>query len=64
MVVEDSGLLEVFAVDIVYGVGELNGLVSCLNFGRSGRDRTPDLRFWRPLLFQLSYTPNLKVGLA
>ena len=20
--------------------------------------RTPDLRFWRPLLFQLSYTPG------
>jgi hypothetical protein len=26
-------------------------------FGRSGRIRTPDLRFWRPLLCQLSYTP-------
>ena len=26
--------------------------------GRSGRTRTPDLRFWRPLLFQLSYTPT------
>ena len=25
--------------------------------GRSGGVRTPDLRFWRPLLFQLSYTP-------
>ena len=25
--------------------------------GRSGRIRTPDLRFWRPLLCQLSYTP-------
>jgi hypothetical protein len=25
--------------------------------GRGGGDRTPDLRFWRPSLFQLSYTP-------
>jgi hypothetical protein len=25
--------------------------------GRGGRTRTRDLRFWRPLLFQLSYTP-------
>ena len=25
--------------------------------GRSGRTRTCDLRFWRPLLFQLSYAP-------
>ena len=25
--------------------------------GRSGRIRTPDRRFWRPLLFHLSYTP-------
>jgi hypothetical protein len=28
--------------------------------GRSGRIRTRDLRFWRPLLFQLSYTPKAK----
>ena len=26
--------------------------------GRSGGTRTPDLRFWRPLLYQLSYTPT------
>src|SRR5947208_1329133 len=25
--------------------------------GRSGGTRTPDRRFWRPLLSQLSYTP-------
>ena len=29
------------------------------NFGRGGRIRTRDLRFWRPLLFHLSYTPIL-----
>ena len=28
-----------------------------LYYGRSGRIRTSGLRFWRPLLFQLSYTP-------
>ena len=28
-----------------------------LGAGRSGRARTRDLRFWRPLLYQLSYTP-------
>ena len=28
--------------------------------GRSGGIRTPDLRFWRPLLCQLSYTPAAK----
>ena len=26
--------------------------------GRSGGSRTPNLRFWRPALYQLSYTPN------
>src|SRR5690242_7771829 len=26
--------------------------------GRSGATRTPHRRFWRPLLFQLSYTPS------
>ena len=30
-----------------------------LNSGRGGRIRTRDLRFWRPLLFHLSYTPVL-----
>ena len=28
--------------------------------GRSGGIRTPDRRFWRPLLFQLSYTPIVR----
>src|ERR1700679_1105763 len=26
--------------------------------GRSGGARTPNPRFWRPVLYQLSYTPN------
>ena len=30
-----------------------------LKDGRSERTRTPDLRFWRPLLYQLSYAPAL-----
>src|ERR1700761_6153101 len=28
--------------------------------GRSGGARTPSPRFWRPVLYQLSYTPNGK----
>src|SRR5919205_4256940 len=28
---------------------------------RAGGTRTPDLRFWRPLLYQLSYCPLLNV---
>src|ERR1041384_6156611 len=28
-----------------------------LKFGRRGGNRTPNQRFWRPLLYQLSYTP-------
>ena len=37
-------------------------LLRQLGGGRSGRARTPGLRFWRPLLFQLSYTPVCCVG--
>ena len=29
-----------------------------LPIGRPGGNRTPNLRFWRPLLYQLSYWPN------
>src|SRR3989304_3044689 len=32
--------------------------ISYLKSGRGGGIRTPDLRFWRPLLFQLSYAPT------
>ena len=28
--------------------------------GRAGGTRTPNRRFWRPLLYQLSYRPNPK----
>ena len=35
------------------GGGKIKGLA-----GRSGRARTCDPRFWRPVLYQLSYTPN------
>ena len=31
--------------------------VSRLSTGRGGGTRTPGTRFWRPLLYQLSYTP-------
>ena len=29
-----------------------------LVFGRGSKIRTHDTRFWRPMLYQLSYTPN------
>jgi hypothetical protein len=29
-----------------------------LKYGRPGGTRTPNLRFWRPLLYQLSYWPK------
>ena len=33
-----------------------------LIFGRGRRDRTLGTRFWRPLLYRLSYTPKLNGG--
>jgi hypothetical protein len=33
------------------------GPLACGHAGRSGRARTCDPRFWRPVLYQLSYTP-------
>src|SRR5215468_1541657 len=44
---------------------ELDGIdhVLTLENGRSGGTRTPDPRFWRPMLYQLSYTPNGRVSL-
>src|SRR5690349_21443364 len=37
---------------------EINGLGRREQAGRSGRARTYDPRFWRPVLYQLSYTPK------
>ena len=35
-----------------------NGHLKCpFSFGRGRRDRTLGTRFWRPLLYLLSYTP-------
>ncbi len=33
------------------------GLAQACLSGRGGGTRTPDPRFWRPMLYQLSYTP-------
>src|ERR1700674_4419316 len=38
-------------------VGTLLAMVVIPESGRGGATRTPDPRFWRPLLYQLSYTP-------
>src|SRR6056297_451965 len=35
---------------------------STCSCGRPGGNRTPNLRFWRPLLYQLSYWPKLKTA--
>jgi len=32
--------------------------------GRGGGNRTPDLRFWKPALYQLSYTPEEIVAMT
>ena len=37
----------------------INGTTTLKNTGRPGGDRTPNLRFWRPPLCQLSYWPKL-----
>src|SRR3989344_9105372 len=38
--------------------------IQVLNIGRRGRDRTYDLRFWRPTLYQLSYAPKPSIIIA
>src|SRR5713101_260618 len=38
-------------------VGTLLAMLVIPESGRGGATRTPDPRFWRPLLYQLSYTP-------
>src|SRR5437660_9127620 len=38
-------------------VGTALAMVVIPESGRGGATRTPDPRFWRPLLYQLSYTP-------
>src|SRR5438270_11079428 len=38
-------------------VGTVLAMVVIPESGRGGATRTPDPRFWRPLLYQLSYTP-------
>ncbi len=33
-------------------------------YGRGGETRTRDTRFWRPVLYQLSYAPRLRLTLC
>lgn len=33
-------------------------------YGRGGETRTRDTRFWRPVLYQLSYAPKLRLTLC
>src|SRR5581483_7227984 len=46
------------APKVKVGCGEIKGLAGKNSAGRSGRARTCDPRFWRPVLYQLSYTPK------
>ena len=31
-------------------------------YGRGGESRTPNTRFWRPVLYQLNYAPKIGIG--
>src|SRR2546426_1714573 len=42
---------------VLGSVGTAFAMVFIPESGRGGATRTPDPRFWRPLLYQLSYTP-------
>src|SRR5271155_3056754 len=57
-----KSLPELSAVFLVASATLLKSVSSPL--GRSGGTRTPGLRFWRPPLYQLSYTPRRKAGRA
>lgn len=35
-----------------------------MSYGRGGEARTPNTRFWRPVLYQLNYAPIGMKGLA
>jgi hypothetical protein len=45
--------------DVGYRTGSV-GRSKLGEAGRGGGSRTPDLRFWRPTLYQLSYTPRTR----
>lgn len=45
-------------IDVGFRDRSLNRLVTSQYCGRGRTDRTSNLRFWRPLLCQLSYTPE------
>src|SRR3954464_13584031 len=52
--------IEVFRSSSNISVKNVRALLNGLRIGESGRgggNRTPNQRFWRPLLYQLSYTP-------
>src|SRR4030042_6516508 len=60
---ENSGKVAVKSTTIVVQTNRVlfttsKALYRLWKTGRGGRIRTRDLRFWRPLLFHLSYTPT------
>jgi hypothetical protein len=44
-------------VEGITSITSITQITSIKKDGRGNRDRTRDLRFWRPSLYQLSYTP-------
>src|SRR3954467_8490324 len=48
--------LALSAIEVVFSV-----VMLLLRFGRSRGPRTPNLRFWRPTLCQLSYAPAVRL---
>ena len=44
-------------VGICFSHKKRNQVISVPSFSRGSRIRTHDLRFWRPLFYQLNYTP-------
>ncbi len=62
---EDSGGIEPLTATSRYACfrGRLDHLIThypTYKIGRGSRIRTRDIRFWRPTLYQLSYTPTHK----
>src|SRR5438105_13042427 len=52
-----AGVVRCILLDLG-SVGTVRAMNVIPESGRGGATRTPDPRFWRPLLYQLSYTPS------
>ena len=50
--------LAIFSLHVNFALGANSTNLTVSTGGRSGGTRTPNPRFWRPVLCQLSYTPK------